>query len=501
MTGNSVDSGPPWYRLLNRYQWFVLVVAALGWLFDCMDQQLFVLARPSAMRELLETHVTDEMKAEHDYATWIKVYSGYVTAIFLVGWAVGGLVFGVLGDRIGRARTMLITILIYSCFTGLSALSRGFWDFAIYRFLTGMGVGGEFAVGVALVAETMPERARPACLALLQMLTCVGNVIAATIATTFGVLQAEGWMTSPWRKMFWIGAIPALLVVVIRARLKEPERWSRVAHDDAIARQLGSYGQLFGQPKWRKHALIGLTLAFSGVVGLWGVGFFAPDLTRSVMRPKIIERVLTAATAEAQAAGNTERVAELAEIAPLFHTPSARPTESQAALHQEISQKIGGREAVWGGTTAILFQVGAFFGMFAFGWIAQRWGRRPSFAIALIAACLVSALVFLQLKSFDQLVWMMPLLGFCQLSVFAGYAMYLPELFPTHLRSTGTSFCYNVGRAVAAVGVLTMGELNKVFSSAAEPMRYAGLCMCSVFLVGLVILPWAPETRDKPLPD
>jgi MFS family permease len=146
----------PWYRELNRYHWFVLVVAALGWLFDTMDQQLFVLARVDAMRELLaESPGAAVEKADVDF------YGGVATSVFLIGWASGGLAFGVLGDRIGRAKTMLLTILIYSLCTGLSALSTGFWDFAFYRFLTGLGVGGEFAVGVSLVAEVMPERARP----------------------------------------------------------------------------------------------------------------------------------------------------------------------------------------------------------------------------------------------------------------------------------------------------------------------------------------------------
>ena len=127
-----------WWTELNRYHWFVLVVAALGWLFDTMDQQLFNLARVPAMKALL--------KPGDDVA----LYSGYATAIFLLGWATGGLTFGVLGDRIGRAKTMMWTILIYSVCTGLSALSSGFWDFAFFRFLTGLGVGGEFAVGVSL---------------------------------------------------------------------------------------------------------------------------------------------------------------------------------------------------------------------------------------------------------------------------------------------------------------------------------------------------------------
>ena len=170
----------PWYRGMTRYHWFVLTVAALGWLFDCLDQQLFNLARKPAMETLLATaDAAADPKA-------VDFFGGLSTCIFLAGWATGGLIFGVVGDRIGRAKTMMITILIYSLCTGLSALSQGFWDFAFYRFITGLGVGGEFAVGVALVAEVMPERARPYALGLLQALSAVGNFAAALIGIGLG---------------------------------------------------------------------------------------------------------------------------------------------------------------------------------------------------------------------------------------------------------------------------------------------------------------------------
>src|SRR5687768_18052301 len=175
----AVNPTVPWWRHMNRYHWFVLIVAALGWLFDCLDQQLFNLARRPAMLDLL--------KPGQDIAE----YSGYSTAIFLIGWATGGLTFGVLGDRIGRAKTMMWTILIYSVCTGLSALSVGFWDFAFYRFITGLGVGGEFAVGLALVAEVMPTKSRPYALGLLQALSTVGNVSAAFINIGFGNLESQ----------------------------------------------------------------------------------------------------------------------------------------------------------------------------------------------------------------------------------------------------------------------------------------------------------------------
>src|SRR5687768_8267529 len=199
-----------------------------------MDQQLFVLARVDAMRDLLPPSPDGTVDKSQ-----VDLYGGYATSIFLIGWATGGLGFGVLGDRIGRAKTMMLTILIYSACTGLSALSVGFWDFALYRFLTGLGVGGEFAVGVALVAEVMPDRARPFALGLLQALSAIGNISAALINMSLGQLESQGAFknfyvggfgpVSAWRLMFVIGALPALLAILIRRRLKEPERWTAVA--------------------------------------------------------------------------------------------------------------------------------------------------------------------------------------------------------------------------------------------------------------------------------
>src|SRR4051794_39439611 len=160
-----IETGP-WWKGLTRYHWFVFVVAALAWLFDTMDQQLFTLARKPAIMQLLGASSPSDPK--------VDLYSGYATSIFMIGWAIGGVFFGILGDRVGRARALMLTILLYSAFTGLSALSYGFADFSFYRFLTGLGVGGVFAVAVSLVAEVMPERARTMALGWLQALSAFG---------------------------------------------------------------------------------------------------------------------------------------------------------------------------------------------------------------------------------------------------------------------------------------------------------------------------------------
>ena len=439
-----------WWHGLNRYHWFVFIVASLGWLFDCLDQQLFTLSRMPAMKALLP-----EGK---DPILW----GGYATSVFLAGWATGGLVFGALGDRIGRAKTMMLTILIYSLCTGLSALSTSFWDFAFYRFITGLGVGGEFAVGVALLAEVMPARSRSGALGALQALSAMGNISAALIGMGMAGLEKSGAISlgNSWRWMFVIGAIPALLALVIRARMKEPEQWQKMKDSGALDRHSKfTYGELFRDPRWRRNAIVGMLLVCSGVIGLWGIGFFTPELIRTVL---------------------------------------SKTYAAQGMTKEQIGPLVD-KWASWG---LLTLQIGAFFGMLSASWVAARLGRRKAFAIAFSTALIATACAFQFYTNASQTFWLIPIMGFFQLAVFAVYAIYLPELFPTHLRSTGTSFCYNVGRFLAAAGVPVIGMLKtEVFAHHPEPMRPAALVMCSVFLLGLIVLPFAPETKDKPLPE
>jgi MFS family permease len=279
-----------------------------------------------------------------------------------------------------------------------------------------------------------------------------------------GQLVAQEQIDNIWRPMFIIGALPAILALVVRFWLKEPERWQQASHEGEVAKKLGSYRELFGHPVWRRHALIGLALAFSGIVGLWGIGFFVFDLVADVFRSRFIADGLE-------------------------------------------GDKLTGAVATWRGYASMAMNIGAAIGMFGFAVLAQRTGRKPAFAICFIAALISTAGTFYFLEEFHQVFWMIPIMGFCILSLFAGYAVYFPELFPTHLRSTGTSFCYNVGRFVAATGSGLTGMLIGLYAHTAEtggdamPMRYAGLTMCAIFLLGLLVLPFAPETKGQPLPE
>jgi MFS family permease len=442
------DTGQRWWRLFTREHWFVFVVASIAWLFDCMDQQIFNLARDGAMENLIPDK------------TLATQYGSYSMSVFLVGWAIGGLIFGAMGDRFGRAKMLTYTILLYSVSTGLSSFSTGFIDFSIYRFITGLGVGGVFGLAVALVADSVPDRARAPALGLLQSISTWGNLIAGLTGMGLGALAAHQLMPfglKHWQAMFLVGALPAFMCFFVMRRLKEPEKWVRErAAGAARGIKFGSYASLLRHPRWRRNAWFGLIACSAGIIGLWGVGNFHPKIVGD-----IVER----------------------------HFAGLSPAA------------IADKKAFWRSAGLLLQNLGGFLGMFSLAKLAQVKGRRIAFGLALFLSFLSTVLVFKYMRSIDDMYWMLPIMGFGQLSVFGVYAVYLPELFPTSLRSTGTSFCYNVGRIMAATGPYTVALLTKHYGGTIEGFRTAGLRVSLVLLVGIAVLPFLPETKDQPLPE
>jgi MFS family permease len=330
------------------------------------------------------------------------------------------------------------------------------WDFDVYRFLCGLGVGGQFAVGVALVAEVVPERARPYALGTIQAFSPLGNVLAALIGISLGWMEQSGSIVGAWRYLFLAGAAPAPLAILVFLKLKEPEQWLKARAQKV---RLGSYGELFSDPRWRRNAFAGLLLSLAGVVGLWGIGYFSYDLFRQVLERSFRAQGMTGAA-------------------------------------------LAGKTTTWIGVTSMFQNAGGFLGVYAFTYLTHYTGRRMAFLVSFVAAMGATAYTFWHIHTIGDMFWMVPMMGFTQLMLFGGYAIYLPELFPTRLRSTGTSFCYNVGRGLAAAGPIAFGYLTgTVFAAHAEPMRYAGVSMCLIFLIGLAALPFSPETRGQPLPD
>lgn len=446
-----------WWSHLTPYHWFVVCVASAAWFFDCLDQRLFSLARIPALSNLMNLPPTD---------TQVQGFGKIVTACFLIGWGVGGMIFGALGDRYGRARMLTLTILIYSAFTGLSYFSQTQLDFTIFRFLTGLGVGGVFGLAVALIAETVPSEARAQSLGLLQILSTVGNIAAGFAKMGIDALEKDGTLVAGtgWRWMFLIGAFPALLIIFTRGKLKEPEPWLRLKEQGGLPTGgiLGPYISLLAQKRWRKNLVVGAIIAGTGVVGLWAIGEYAVDLQKVVFKT--------------------------------YFENTVAPDMVKANVDAAI-------------TKAYLLQmVGAALGMTLFTKIATL-GRKLAFGFGFSAALVVTFLVYWKMNSPMDAYWMMPLMGMAQLSVFAGFAIYLPELFPSRLRSTGTSFCYNFGRFAAAAGSFFSAKLTiDVFGAykavdPSLPLRYAAMTMCCIFLVALATLPFAPETMGQPLPE
>jgi MFS family permease len=452
------DQHGPWWRSLTKYHWFVFAMAALAWLFDCLDQQIFLLFRQQALVDLLPDGTPSED---------IKGYGFKATSIFMMGWATGGLIFGSLGDKFGRAKMLTTTVLLYSVFTGLSALSKGWVDFAIYRFITGLGVGGVFGLAVALVADSLPDHSRTGALGLLQALSAFGNITSGLISMAIGSMIKSGTLQADtaWKVAFLVGAVPAFLCVFIQIKLKEPEKWvTAKANSKITGKGMGSYVSLLGEARWRKPAILGMLLCITGIIGLWGIGFFSPELVGDVISGSLRE--------------------------------------------QGISEMdIKSAEAKWKGINGIVLNVGAFFGMITFASLAQKIGRKPTFTIGFIGAFLATWGYYEYFNGVGD-IWMTCVMGFFQLALFGGFAIYLPELFPTRLRSTGTSFCYNVGRFVAAAGPFAMVGLQEALVKGAstpadklEAFRTTCQWMSLIFLVGLIALFFLPETKGKPLPE
>ncbi len=553
---NSQSASRPWVKELSGYQWFVLAVCTLGWVFDTMGQQLFVLVRKPGVASLMGLAANSPE---------VDKYGGYATSLMLIGWATGGIIFGILGDKIGRAKTMVATILIYSIFTGISGLAYNFWDFMLYRFICGLGIGGQFSVGVALVAEYMPPQVRPKALAFMQAMANVGNVTAALIS--MGVAGAA----DSWRYTLFIGALPAFLAIPVFRSLKEPESWAQKVASGQQTKKAGSLAELFTDPRWRRSTIVGMILASTGVIGLWGIGFFSVDLNQTVFRKtyEATERAngevakdrefVAAVFAAPSEAGEAFKAIQPKEIIPdepgqednrqlyaaivklnagkkeitkdtvlvaveeQFRMTAERAekrrsrlTEYLAALTAdrkcdlkphveriaERAKRINGPVARWAGITSILFNIGGFFGAYGFSYVTSWLNRRKAFAVAFVLAGLATSAAFMFMNDVTTVLCLTPLMGFCIFLIFGGYAVYFPELYPTRLRSTGTSFCYNIGRYVAAVGPYFLGLLSSgVYGAYPEPMRYAGATMCLTFVVGLMVLPFAPETKDKPLPE
>jgi MFS family permease len=409
----------------------VLLVAWLGWVFDAMDGTIYAMVQKPVITELLGPGASGAA---------IGFYSSAVFSVMLIGWAFGGICFGVLADYIGRTKALTLTILIYSLFTGLSALADNWWQLAIFRFITGLGLGGEWAAGAALVAEVWPDRLRARAGSMLQSAAGVGFLLAAAANYWVGVYS--------WRYVFLVGAIPALFVLFIRMAVKEPESWVKAQSErrHSEARRF-TLSQLFG-PTLRRDTLVASALAFVVLLGLWGGTMWIPAAIR-----------------------------EIAAASPGAGSLSTADIERQASYG------------------VILLNAGSLLGYLFFGPLADAIGRRGAFLLYFVGAVCLFPLTFLTSADVHTVFLLVPFVGIFTLGVTSGFPIYLPELFPTAVRTTGVGFCYNLGRFVTAGGVFITGYLVGVMGSSAK----AATAVSLVYVVGMVVLLFARETRGQKL--
>jgi MFS family permease len=428
-----LPSDQPWYSGITRYQWLVLAIASAGWVFDVYESQIFAITRGQMLPEILREGGADAA----------KLWGDRLFAVFLLGGTIGGLAAGTLADRYGRRPILVLTILIYSIFSGLNFFATELWHVVVLRFLVAIGVGGEWAVAASLVAEVFPARARAHASGIFHASSVLGTWMAALAGIAVG---------QNWRYAYLFGVVPAILIVWVRASVKEPEKWQAAAEEakqsTSTKSQLGSFWNLLFDRPWNKRALFGLLLAAIGLGTFWTITVAGQNLAKDML--------VKTGTSEEQA-------------------------QEKAKFAYGIVQTAGGG-----------------LGLLAFGPISARFGRRRTFVVFQLLAFLIVPITCFAPQTYSQLLAIMPIFGFLTLGIHAGYAIYFPELFPTNLRATGASFCFNGGRVVAA-GILwwVPGWLQSRGMDLPESLSILG-CL---FLVGAMLMVFLPETNREELPE
>lgn len=437
---------PRWYSGATRGQWLALVAALLGWAFDGFEQGIFPLVGRPALVDVLG--LSDEARlaagtgdaadaARQRVDARVGRWMGGITAAFLVGAAVGGWLFGWLGDRIGRVRAMALSVLTYSLFTGLCGLAPGPWELAGLRLLSALGMGGEWALGVALVMESWPARARPMLAGLIGAAANAGFILTGVLVffVERGGLRVDA---GGWRWVLGICAFPALLTFFLRLFVPESARWQEATRTGPRA----SLVDIFA-PALRRRTLTGAALACVALIGTWGSVQWIPLWVK-------------------QTTGDQQMV--------------------------NYAQMCSGLGAVVGTITGALLA-------------HRLGRRVTYFTLCLgsllICACLFRLYEGRAVdRSFFAVVF---LTGAFSASFYGWLPLYLPELFPTRVRATGQGFSYNVGRILAAGGALGMGALmSEVFHGS---YAQAGATISLIYLAGMVLIWLAPETRGQPLPE
>ncbi|MDR1384528.1 MAG: MFS transporter [Planctomycetaceae bacterium] len=470
-----------WYTGIARYQWIVLLIALTGWMFDIFEGQIFV----SSMNEVMPSLVDGSVDTEK----MIPLYKNIAFSLFLAGGALGGVVFGVISDKIGRKRTMAFTILMYSFFTWTSAFSQQWWQFAAMRFLVALGVGGEWAIASAFVAEVFPDKARAQASSIFHASGTLGTLLAAAVgAFLIGNPAFIAWCKGPamswtnqyvdpaslpWRFGFTIGLIPALLVLFVRLYIHEPESWKHakeLAKTDA-AQKTGVLTDLF-RGELLRSTIIGVSLAAIGMATFWGVHVFGKDALLAVVKKQTVTTIIDE---------NPQKYDQTTN-------------DGQAALKAQLEEHQSKLKR-WEMLGMVLLTVGLGIGQIYFGPLSQKIGRRAAFLVFHLGGFAITIIVFRFVHNVTPLLILLPVFGFLTAGMHAGYAVYFPELYPTRMRGTGTGFCFNAGRLLAVPILILTGWIQTWGISLAVAVTYLSF----LYLLGPFVLYFARETKGQEL--
>jgi MFS family permease len=415
----------------------------MGWMFDGYETYALVLVMGVAARDLLPPDVLPH----------VSVYMGGLLAATLLGWATGGVGAGVLTDYIGRKRMLMISILWYAVFTGLTALSPSYGSLLVFRFLTGIGLGAEWGPGTAIVAEFWPPSLRGRAGGVLHAALGVGFFLASGIWLLVNPLGS-----SSWRYMFVIGILPAFFLLYVRRAVHDPALWVAAHNRRREARKRLEMGGLSLQdlqlaqftityvlrdPELRRRVGLLLLMSLSTVVGWWSVSTWIPQYAA------------------------------------------------------EVANNAGQRSQHWASLAGLMYNAGGIAGYLVLGWLADTFGRKPTTWLYYLGALGLSFYFFLLVHDMRALLLMAAANGFFTTGQFAWMTIYLPELFPTRVRGSAMCLVFDGSRFIAALGPLMAGWLISSFGGIGR----AAAMMSLVYVVGLLVTPFAgPETRGKPLP-
>lgn len=463
MTDTTASQLTGW-RAITGYQWLVFLVVWAGWTLDAADFGLFSLVLQPAVRTLLGFPVAGALAP--DQAAQIGKFGGLLVMTGLIGWALGGFIFGVLADYIGRVRALMFSIALYSVFTALQGLSVGLWDFAFYRFLAGIGTGAEIIVGIPLLAETLGGTHRAKISGVMMTGGAIGTFLGAWAYGLVGNYDVTGLFSTrgiveggpgAWRTVFFVGVVPAILLMIIRGRVLESGRFNAVQERRAAVSSGRAVSaddhefmrfvpvQLFNREN-RYNTLVGLLFGLGSLLAIWTTNSWLPTILRGV--------------------GEKEGIAA-------------------AGLAAFVASGIK------------LWSIGGVFGYATLGFIADWIGRRATITLYSVGATVSGLVLYLALPTYQP--WypvVLPVFGFFVFGVFSGHAIYFPELFPTHIRSTGVAFCNGAARIITSFGPLIAGLLAVALGG----FNVAAAIMVCFSMLSVVAMLMGRETKDDELP-